>query len=312
VCGAEKGIKAMSNSVQKPQLSDEILFEEPYQRLLSELESLAPEDVYEVNLDIPTAVATVFGVLPQLRAFRDSIVKQLPAFDIARFDKLEEYTMSLSYANTVHATASRPVDGLAELSDEGAKLKGVFQNDILALVSRGLIDPVAIKNYTGYVGYKNIASDLQIQCHVLKSNWSQIEGKCAITMPEIEHALKVAAHLLRLVGQKEQSPLAVAAAADMRKRAFTLFTRAYDDARRAILFLRWHEEDADTIAPSLYAGRSSAKKTNPNESVPAPAVSSVQTTSPATNATTTTAPTTTNSTTKSNAGGVSNNNPFMT
>jgi hypothetical protein len=116
----------------------------------------------------------------------------------------------------------------------------------------------------------------------------------------VEHALKVAAHLLGLTGQKDQSPVVVAAAADMRKRAFTLFSRAYDDARRAIIFLRWHKEDADTIAPSLYASRGgSKKKSNAEESIPAPAASSVQTTAPTTTATPT-------------AAQASGNNPFMT
>lgn len=34
-----------------------------------------------------------------------------------------------------------------------------------------------------------------------------------------------------------------------------MLSRAYDDARRAVTYLRWHEDDADEIAPSLYAGR---------------------------------------------------------
>jgi len=35
--------------------------------------------------------------------------------------------------------------------------------------------------------------------------------------------------------------------------------RAYDEARRAVVFLRWHQDDADTITPSLYAGRGKGK-----------------------------------------------------
>jgi hypothetical protein len=30
---------------------------------------------------------------------------------------------------------------------------------------------------------------------------------------------------------------------------------AYDQTRRAVIYLRWNEGDADTIAPSLYKGR---------------------------------------------------------
>ena len=47
---------------------------------------------------------------------------------------------------------------------------------------------------------------------------------------------------------------AAAESAEQRDRAFTLFIRCYDQIRRAILFLRWEQDDADTIAPSLYPG----------------------------------------------------------
>jgi len=51
----------------------------------------------------------------------------------------------------------------------------------------------------------------------------------------------------------------VAETADMRARAFTLLTDAYDNARRAIIYLRWHEGDADIICPYLFAGRSNGR-----------------------------------------------------
>ena len=302
----------MTSPVQKTKLSDEILFEEPYQRLRGELDALPRDDVEEVNLDLTTAIALVFGVLPQLTIHRDAIEKQLPGFDLARFDKIEDYTMALSYTNTLHATATRPVDGLVELHDDGVKLRSTLQADITALIARGFINPASTKSYTGLAGYKNVASDLQIQGQILKDNWVQVEGKCATTLAEVDQALKMAAHLLRLAGQKEQSPAVVATAAEQRKRAFTLFRRAYDDARRAIIFLRWHEEDADEIAPSLYSGRGgSKKKANAEDSIPAPAASAVQTTVPVTTATPTATQSNASSTVKTGNSG-SGNNPFMT
>jgi hypothetical protein len=35
---------------------------------------------------------------------------------------------------------------------------------------------------------------------------------------------------------------------DTRNRAFTLLIEAYDDARRAVQYIRYHENDAETIA----------------------------------------------------------------
>jgi hypothetical protein len=60
---------------------------------------------------------------------------------------------------------------------------------------------------------------------------------------------------VRAAGQREQGPAVVVETARIRQQAFTLLVKAYDETRRAVSFLRWREGDADTIAPSLYAGR---------------------------------------------------------
>ena len=41
----------------------------------------------------------------------------------------------------------------------------------------------------------------------------------------------------------------------LRDRAYTLVVETYDEIRRALNYVRWAEDDADEIAPSLYAGR---------------------------------------------------------
>jgi hypothetical protein len=65
----------------------------------------------------------------------------------------------------------------------------------------------------------------------------------------------VANRIVALAGQREQSPELAGPAARVRQQAFVLFTQAYDDARRAVEFIRWHEGNAERIPPSLYAGR---------------------------------------------------------
>jgi hypothetical protein len=91
-------------------------------------------------------------------------------------------------------------------------------------------------------------------------------------MSELDHALKLSTVMFGIIGFRDNGSDAQAATADMRARAFTLFTRAYDDARRAVIFLRWHEGDADSIAPSLHPGKSAGKKKTvdePNATPPA-------------------------------------------
>ncbi len=54
---------------------------------------------------------------------------------------------------------------------------------------------------------------------------------------------------------------------------YTLFFNAYDDARRAIAYLRWHSNDAEKIAPSLFSGRGAARSA-PDEVPPTPTAGS--------------------------------------
>jgi hypothetical protein len=238
----------------------ESLFEESYNRLLPEYKALQADDLVQVNLEVVSAVATTFGVLPELNKHRDSIATYMPNHDLVQFGKLEDYAKGLSHANTLHYIATQPPDDLQLVYDEAVAVRERLLSDTNTLIARGYINAVTLKGMKGPVGYKNVATDLQILASNLKDNWATISGKCAIEMGELEHALKLAARILRVVGLREQSPAVIAAAADIRTRAFTQFVRAYDNARRAIIYLRWHEGDADIIAPSLYAGRSNGRK----------------------------------------------------
>jgi hypothetical protein len=112
-----------------------------------------------------------------------------------------------------------------------------------------------------------VAHDVQILTMVLHENWAKVAGKCGATAEEVEHAAKLAIHLQRTVGERERREPAAASPADLRARSYTLFVRAYDDVRRAIIYLRWHEGDADSIAPSLFAGRGGSRRKGAEEEI---------------------------------------------
>jgi hypothetical protein len=116
---------------------------------------------------------------------------------------------------------------------------------------------------------------------------------------------------LRAIGEKEQAPAVVADASARRARAFTLFVRAYDQVRRAVTYLRWEDDDADLIAPSLYRGRGAAKPKADGDVAPAP---SADKTAPATPSVATTPATTkpSSSSAQNVPVGHPNSDPFTT
>ncbi len=237
---------------------DQVL-ETAFRLVVAELESLAPEELVQVNLDIIAAANTAAGVIPELKALRSRIVHELPQFDLVAFDKLHLYAMAAAYAHTMHLVGAAPRDDLRSRFEESLKLRELLLGDATALAARGIINGEALKNLRGSIGYKNVQTDLQMLVNVFKANWARIQGKCAVTEAELARGGKLVAWLMEVVGLREQGPAELAKSADMRERAFTLFTRTYDDARRAIGFLRWKEGDVDDIIPSLYAGRSNGR-----------------------------------------------------
>ncbi len=95
---------------------DEKLASEALARVKPQLATLSPEQLLQVNLDVQAAAGTVLGALPEIRAFRERIVKELPAFDVAAFDSLEDYVLALSAAQATFQTATAPSDDLEPLA----------------------------------------------------------------------------------------------------------------------------------------------------------------------------------------------------
>jgi hypothetical protein len=223
------------------------------------MQALAPDEVVSVNVDVLSAVATTFGAAQRLRSHRD-LIRQLPGFDLARFDRLDEYAMALGYAHGRHETARRPDYGLPGLYQEAARLRTLLHVDVTALIGRGFVSAEASRKYTGLNGYQNVASDLQILARVLRDRWPVAQGKCAAQQAEVDRAFLLMERILRASGHREQDARHVPEAADLRARAFTLLVRAYEDARRAICFLRREQGDAEDVVPSLFLRKGRSRK----------------------------------------------------
>jgi hypothetical protein len=107
-------------------IANEQQFEDAYARLEPAMKSLKPDELVQINLDVPAAVATILGVVPKLRALRPEIALQLPGFDLVRFDSLEDCAFALSYAHTNYLTASQPPDVLPPLAADALKMREVL------------------------------------------------------------------------------------------------------------------------------------------------------------------------------------------
>jgi hypothetical protein len=258
-----------------------------FQRVEAEVRALPERDLVPVNLDVPSAVATALGSWPEIVALRGEVAA-LPNVDLAKFDKIRDYALALAHTHGAYRAALGPTDPIAKISEEVSAIRDQLFADAQALGGRGLLEPGRVEKLRSGLGYKNVAFDVVGLVQLFRERAHDLVGKTPVTPQELDHAAELAQQLVTAVGLKEQSTAGLTAAALLRQQAFTLFTQAYDEARRAIGYLRWHAGDADTIAPSLWAGRGGSKSPASADPVPTPAP--LDTTSPPTTGAPATAP----------------------
>jgi hypothetical protein len=220
---------------------------------------LDPGSLGKINIDISQAVSIALGVLPGLASLRPEMAR-LPGFEIAHFDKLETYALGSWYTHLLAlppASADNPVQPLLE---EANTLRAALLADADALAARGLVDGDSVKAIRADHGNMDTANDLVALSALFGASWAKIEHKTAATEEEVHRAGDLGPLLIAALGVREHgTTVTPVEAADRKVRAFTLFTTAYDQVRRAVTFLRWNEGDADSLAPSLYKGRGGSR-----------------------------------------------------
>lgn len=236
-----------------------------FESVRAEIDAVDASELTQINIDILIAVTTVLGILPKLRQLRPLLAK-LPGFDIERFDRLERIARALGHAHAMHL-GTGPSPEIAETAAEAVELRETLLADATAAARRGFIDPDALKNLKGPIGYRNLAFDLAALANLLLEAWPLVEGKSAVQMSELHRARTLADRLLTAVGLRQFDAPGQTDTALTRNRAFALFIKNYDQVRRAVSYLRWNEGDADEFAPSLYERRH--VKSKANEAVPA-------------------------------------------
>jgi hypothetical protein len=245
------------------ELDEEALADQVLERVKADLAALHKDQFLTIDLDIPATVAAVLGVVPDVHSLREQIVKELPSFDIAQFDKLEDYALALSYAHARYLCVTQSPEDLELLSAQASELREKLVAEAKALVDAGLLSGAPLAELPGGSGYKNTATDLRVLTSLLQAAWARIEDETSMTAASLEEASRLATRLLRVAAARGKGPSRVAEAIELRLRAYTALLRAYDDARRAVTYLRSEFGDADMISPSLRPPRPRRRTTDP-------------------------------------------------
>lgn len=238
--------------------------EAAYEAVRAEIHAVPDTHELPVNVDVMAAVTLVLGVAPELKALRAE-VQELPHFDLARFDKIEQYALALSHVHAVHRSTLPTKTSVAELGTEVTDLRDRLYADALSVAGHKLLDGERLQQCKKAQGYRAAATDVFTIVALFKEHWPKLESRTPVTRALLDQASNRAVELISAVGVREQGPVDTAQATRLRQKAFRLFADAYEDARRAVTFLRWRMGDADDIAPSFWGPRGARRKSAEEE-----------------------------------------------
>ncbi len=271
----------MSTPIQSTQSSPtlEDRFIAAFKRREAAIAAVPDAELMHTNLDVPTAYTTILGASPRLVALRDEIVRELPSFDPSVVDGLVDDALALSSAHARWTIATQLGASLPETMAEAMKQRDRLYVHAGSFVDAGFFHRANVDEIRSTGSYRGVSFEIISLVQLFSDHWAEIAAKSLLSREEILAASAVADRLTAQVAERDARPKATAAATLVRDKAFTLLVRHYDEVRRAVGYLRWNAGDADTLAPSLYAGRN-----NGNHKAPKPsdvAVAEAATTTPA-------------------------------
>lgn len=240
------------------QESDRDLLQGAYVALQARIAEANRDAPVATGIDTLTAAKIIFGALPGIMKYRSQAAR-LDGFDIRTFDALEQAVHAALFTQYEYQSLSRPPEPVHDLVEKARTMLDRLLFAARALAHSGVISAGFDGQLNGGLGYAQLAADVSVMARVFQREWAVIQGKTAITEAEWSEAKRLGDKLLRVVAEREQQHTAREEMAELRQKAKVFLIETYDEARRAIAYLRWKEGDATQIVPSLFAGRTVRK-----------------------------------------------------
>ena len=242
-----------------PSSIDPTDFERAFAAVESEVRAVSEPELIHITIDVRLVAVNTVARLPRILELRDQMVG-LSGFDVGALDGLANYALAAVHAYFLNQTSVATPAEVSQLAELAQQRRSVLLASVKALVAHGLVDEGLLEGLAGPVGYRNIAYDVVLLRNVVVDVWPQVAGKTLLTAEDLEQDAAIASQLLLAAGEKSVTPSEPSESALLRDQAFTLFVQKYEQVRRAVAYVRWNEGDADSYAPSLYAGRGSRRR----------------------------------------------------
>lgn len=232
---------------------------ESYRKVEGEILALSNDEVGRVTTHVSQAAAIALGALPNLRKLRDDFVAVFRDAEalLDKLDRLEDYAMAAFYAD-VRSLPTTTESEVQRVLERGRPMRNKLLDVAEGLVAFGLLDAVRVKNIRRGQGHRDTAQDLVALAALFNADWERLEHSVPFDRAFVVEAGSVGSDLLEAIGiqrvgvVKGTEPLDWPA---IRARAFRVLVNQYEPLRRAVMYLRWEQGDANAFAPALHKGR---------------------------------------------------------
>lgn len=223
--------------------------------LRAEIEAVPDEALPPTNLHVARAARRGLAVAERIEPLLPALGR-LEGLDASLVAKLRAYALAVLHADELASEVGVPVPRLPALLEEAYPLRDVMLRGAELLAVVGLVSPERVAAIRSGQGHADTAGDVQALGRLYLELWDRVHDKTPVTRAMAERAISLSAELNEALGVRElgeDDPLSDPSdPGRLRSRAFWLFLRAYEECRRGVTFLRWHQGDAGAIVPSLY------------------------------------------------------------
>jgi hypothetical protein len=227
--------------------------------LLAEIEAVPADELVHIYVDIPRAARCGLLAAENLAPFFPELAKLGPWLDVRPIRMLRPYSLALLHAHDLAVEGGSEAPSLSVLVAEATPLREGLLRTAELLAHYGLVSAERVAAIRHGSGYADLADDVLALGRLFVELWPKVHDKVVVTREEVDRAIVLSPQLQEALArhESEQGPVSKDKGRRfVRGQAFTLFHRAYQETRRGITFLRWHEGDALAIVPPLRASKS--------------------------------------------------------
>jgi hypothetical protein len=225
---------------------------EAYHLHLPAMRDIPLDKVRGQNADAFAAGLTILGVVEKIRPFMAQL-KTLPMTPAWAVDELESRAQALLHVHSLLTTSTTPLSALPEKIERATALHKELMAGANFLALGATFDPRVVKEIPLNTSYKSLALGLRSLANLYRDKPSDA-ARLGLT-EKVEEAAILGGTIMNMIGEREMSEESAAEINVLRSRAVTLALAAYEEIQRGMAYIRYHQRDGDSYAPSLFALR---------------------------------------------------------